>query len=152
MSMRIKPAMLGIALLLACVRPAWAQSKPHLAATPKTSVDAEIEKNCKLRRGCLWNRKYADLQAHQTSSKPYANVAGPVAGDQSLDDGKLGGSPYDPNSTSNPYGPNGSPYAADSTNNPYGAGSPYRIDSPNNPYGAGSPYRSDSPNNTPGDD
>jgi hypothetical protein len=37
----------------------------------------------------------------------------------------LSANPYDPNSTSNPYGRYGSPYSADSINNPYGAGNPY---------------------------
>ena len=33
--------------------------------------------------------------------------------------------PYDPDSTSNPYGRYGSKYSPDSINNPYGAGNPY---------------------------
>lgn len=50
--------------------------------------------------------------------------------------GHLGGSPYDPNSTNNPYGKYGSPYSKDSINNPYGKyGSPYSMQSPNDPYG-----------------
>jgi len=36
--------------------------------------------------------------------------------------GNLNSNPYDPNSTSNPYGKYGSPYSPDSINNPYGAG------------------------------
>jgi len=51
--------------------------------------------------------------------------------------GKLSTNPYDPDSTSNPYGRYGSKYSPDSINNPYGAGSPYKVDSPNNPYGEG---------------
>lgn len=51
--------------------------------------------------------------------------------------GNLSSNPYNPNSTSNPYGKYGSPYSPDSINNPYGAGSPFRLDSPNNPYGSG---------------
>ena len=51
--------------------------------------------------------------------------------------GKLSTNPYDPDSTSNPYGRYGSPFSQDSINNPYGAGSPYRPDSPTNPYGRG---------------
>ena len=55
--------------------------------------------------------------------------------------GQLGGSPYDQNSTSNPYGRYGSPYSMDSINNPYGRyGSPYSMESPNDPYGR-SQYR-----------
>ena len=43
--------------------------------------------------------------------------------------------PFDPNSTSNPYGRYGSPLSPDSMNSPYGRyGSPYSPDSPNNPY------------------
>ena len=51
--------------------------------------------------------------------------------------GRLSSNPYDPESTSNPYGRYGSAYSAESINNPYGAGSPYRADSPTNPYGTG---------------
>lgn len=51
--------------------------------------------------------------------------------------GKLSANPFDPDSTSNPYGRYGSPLSPDSLNNPYGAGSPFRPDSPKNPYGQG---------------
>jgi hypothetical protein len=51
--------------------------------------------------------------------------------------GKLSANPYDPDSTSNPYGRFGSPYSQDSIKNPYGAGSPYSPSSPTNPYGRG---------------
>ena len=63
-------------------------------------------------------------------------VAG--AGEKYL--GDLGGNPYNPNSTSNPYGRYGSPYSPDSINNPYGQyGSPYSNQSPNNPYATSPP-------------
>jgi hypothetical protein len=49
--------------------------------------------------------------------------------------GNLSSNPYDPNSTSNPYGRYGSPYSSDSINNPYGRyGSRYSDESANNPY------------------
>ena len=52
--------------------------------------------------------------------------------------GNLSSNPYDPNSTSNPYGQYGSPYSDKSINNPYGTyGSPYSSQSPNNPYSTG---------------
>lgn len=52
--------------------------------------------------------------------------------------GNLSNNPYDPNSTSNPYGQYGSRYSPDSINNPYGVyGSKYSPLSPNNPYGQG---------------
>ncbi len=52
--------------------------------------------------------------------------------------GRLSANPYDPDSTSNPYGQYGSPYSSDSINNPYGTyGSPYSLQSPNNPYAIG---------------
>lgn len=51
--------------------------------------------------------------------------------------GNLSANPYDPESTSNPFGRYGSPYSSDSINNRFGAGSPYSIDSPTNPYGRG---------------
>ena len=54
--------------------------------------------------------------------------------------GNLSANPYDPNSTSNPYGQYGSQYSADSINNPYGQyGSPYSNDSANNPYATNPP-------------
>jgi hypothetical protein len=51
--------------------------------------------------------------------------------------GELSANPYDPDSTSNPYGRYGSPFSPDSIKNPYGAGSPYSPSSPTNPYGHG---------------
>jgi len=54
--------------------------------------------------------------------------------------GQLGGSKYDQNSTSNPYGRYGSKYSPDSINNPYGRyGSKYSNESPNNPYATQQP-------------
>lgn len=54
--------------------------------------------------------------------------------------GDLSANPYDPNSTSNPYGRYGSEYSDDSINNPYGRyGSPYSNDSANNPYATNPP-------------
>lgn len=54
--------------------------------------------------------------------------------------GNLSSNPYDPNSTSNPYGRYGSEYSPDSVNNPYGKyGSPYSPDSANNPYATNPP-------------
>jgi hypothetical protein len=54
--------------------------------------------------------------------------------------GTLGGNPYDPNSTSNPYGQYGNVYSPDSINNPYGEhGSAYSNSSPNNPYATNAP-------------
>ena len=51
--------------------------------------------------------------------------------------GELSSNPYDPDSTSNPYGRYGSPFSPDSINNPFGAGSPYNPSSPTNPYDRG---------------
>ncbi|MBH0206156.1 MAG: hypothetical protein HP498_10160 [Nitrospira sp.] len=51
--------------------------------------------------------------------------------------GKLRVNPYDPDSTSNPYGRYSSPYSPDSIKNPYGAGNLYSPNSPTNPYGRG---------------
>ena len=54
--------------------------------------------------------------------------------------GQLGGSQYDADSTSNPYGRYGSQYSPDSINNPYGRyGSKYSNESPNNPYATQQP-------------
>ena len=53
--------------------------------------------------------------------------------------GNLSANPYDPDSTSNPYGA-GSPYDPNSINNPYGKyGSPYSNQSANNPYATDAP-------------
>lgn len=58
--------------------------------------------------------------------------------------GQMGGSPYDPESTSNPYGQYGSRYSPDSINNPYGQyGSQYSPDSPSNPYASPDRYDPD---------
>lgn len=54
--------------------------------------------------------------------------------------GNLSANPYDPNSTSNPYGQYGSKYSPDSINNPHGKyGSPYSNDSATNPYATNPP-------------
>lgn len=55
--------------------------------------------------------------------------------------GKLGGNPYDPDSTSNEFGRYGSEFSPDSINNPYGEyGSEFSNKSPNNPYATQQPY------------
>ncbi|MDQ3186274.1 MAG: hypothetical protein M3Q16_07450 [Pseudomonadota bacterium] len=54
--------------------------------------------------------------------------------------GNLSANPYDPNSTSNPYGQYGSKYSPDSINNPHGKYcSPYSNDSAANPYATNPP-------------
>lgn len=54
--------------------------------------------------------------------------------------GRLSANPYDPNSTSNPYGQYGSPYSPTSVNNPYSPyGSPYSPQSATNPYASSAP-------------
>jgi hypothetical protein len=71
-----------------------------------------------------------------------ANSAPPILVDKKTGKylGNLSVNPYDPNSTSNPYGKYGSEYSADSINNPYGKyGSEYSNDSPNNPYATNPP-------------
>ena len=70
------------------------------------------------------------------------NTAPPILVDQQSGKylGNLSANPYDPNSTSNPYGKYGSEYSADSINNPYGKyGSEYSNDSPHNPYATNPP-------------
>ena len=76
-----------------------------------------------------------------------ANTAPPVLVDKQTGKhlGNLSSNPYDPNSTSNPYGKYGSKYSPDSINNPYGQyGSKYSNDSPNNPYATNPPAIMDS--------
>ena len=54
--------------------------------------------------------------------------------------GRLSSNPYDPESTSNPFGRFGSPYSPHSINNPYGKyGSPYSPYSATNPYATSAP-------------
>jgi cell division protein FtsI/penicillin-binding protein 2 len=54
--------------------------------------------------------------------------------------GTLSANPYDPNSTSNPYGRYGSKYSPDSINNRYGEyGNPYSNNSATNPYATNPP-------------
>jgi hypothetical protein len=62
--------------------------------------------------------------------------------------GNLSSNPYNPNSTSNPYGKYGSPYSPDSINNPYGKyGSPYSPHSSTNPYATDTPRLYDNQGN-----
>tara|TARA_Y100001934_G_scaffold265719_1_gene344249 strand:+ start:404 stop:718 length:315 start_codon:yes stop_codon:yes gene_type:complete len=71
-----------------------------------------------------------------------ANTAPPILVDKQTGKylGNLSSNPYDPNSTSNPYGQYGSKYSPDSINNPHGQyGSKYSNDSPNNPYATNPP-------------
>jgi len=49
--------------------------------------------------------------------------------------GEFSANPYDPDSTSNPYGRYSSPLSPDSINNPSDAGNSYRFDSLANPCG-----------------
>ena len=76
-----------------------------------------------------------------------ANTAPPILVDKQTGKylGNLSSNPYDPNSTSNPYGQYGSKYSPDSINNPHGQyGSKYSNDSPNNPYATNPPAIMDS--------
>ena len=62
--------------------------------------------------------------------------------------GQLSANPYDPDSTTNPYGRHGSEYAPDSINNPYGPyGSPYSPRSATNPYAIDAPKLYDADGN-----
>ena len=61
--------------------------------------------------------------------------------------GNYSANPYDPNSTSNPYGA-GNPYNPNSINNPYGTyGNPYSPNSATNPYSTDAPKLYDSEGN-----
>jgi hypothetical protein len=49
--------------------------------------------------------------------------------------GRLSSNPFDPESTSNPFGQHGSQFSPDSINNPFGQyGSQFSPDSVNNPF------------------
>ncbi|GAB3630269.1 hypothetical protein GCM10027419_51260 [Pandoraea terrae] len=64
--------------------------------------------------------------SNKSWTNPYATDAPRIYDNQGQYHGRLSTNPYDPDSTSNPYGRYGSPYSPDSINNPYGAGNPYR--------------------------
>jgi hypothetical protein len=75
--------------------------------------------------------------SNQSTTNPFATDAPRLYDQQGNYRGKLSANPYDPDSTSNPYGRYGSPFSPDSIKNPYGAGNPYSPSSPTNPYGRG---------------
>ncbi len=80
---------------------------------------------------------YGSPFSNQSATNPFATDAPRLYDQQGNYRGKLSANPYDPDSTSNPYGRYGSRFSPDSINNPYGAGSLYRSDSLTNPYGRG---------------
>ena len=73
----------------------------------------------------------------ELSANPFATDAPRLYDQQGNYRGKLSANPYDPDSTTNPYGRYGSPFSPDSIKNPFGAGNPYSPSSPTNPYGRG---------------
>lgn len=83
------------------------------------------------------DRPYGSPFSNQSARNPFATDEPRLYDQQGNYRGKLSANPYDPDSTSNPYGRYGSPFSPDSINHPYSAGSPYRSDSPTNPYGRG---------------
>jgi len=75
-----------------------------------------------------------------------ALVAAAANADEYL--GQLSDNPYQPESTSNPYGTHGSEYSPDSINNPYGRyGSRYSNQGVSNPYATDAPRLYDSQGN-----
>ncbi|HPF48026.1 MAG TPA: hypothetical protein PK690_14245, partial [Emcibacteraceae bacterium] len=70
---------------------------------------------------------------NDSANNPYATNAPKLYDQQGNYRGRLSSNPFDPDSTSNPYGRYGNPYSPDSINNPYGAGNP------NNPVQIGPP-------------
>ena len=60
--------------------------------------------------------------SNKSAKNPYATNAPKIYDENGNYRGRLSNNPYDPDSTSNPYGRYGSPYSPDSINNPYGAG------------------------------
>jgi hypothetical protein len=75
--------------------------------------------------------------SNHSATNPFATDAPRLYDQQGNYHGKLSTNPYDPDSTSNPYGRYGNPYSPDSLNNPFGAGNPYNPSSPTNPFGRG---------------
>ena len=80
---------------------------------------------------------YGNPFSNQSATNPFATDAPRLSDQQGNYRGKLSANPYDPDSTSNPYGHYGSPFSPDSIKNPYGTGNPYSPSSPTNPYGRG---------------
>jgi len=80
---------------------------------------------------------YGSPFSNQSATNPFATDAPRLYDQEGNYRGKLSTNPYDPDSTSNPYGRYGNPYSPDSINNPFGAGNPYSPSSPTNPYGHG---------------
>ena len=60
--------------------------------------------------------------SNQSATNPFATNAPRLYDQQGNYRGKLSANPYDPDSTSNPYGRYGSPFSLDSINNPSGRG------------------------------
>ena len=65
---------------------------------------------------------YGNPFSNQSATNPYATDAPKLYDQQGQYRGKLSTNPYDPDSTSNPYGRYGSPFWPDSIKNPYGRG------------------------------
>src|SRR4029077_19362772 len=82
-------------------------------------------------------RPYGSSLNHPSATNPFATDAPRLYDQQGNYRGKLSANPYDPDSTTNPYGRYGSPFSPDSIKNPFGAGNPYSPSSPTNPYGRG---------------
>jgi hypothetical protein len=80
---------------------------------------------------------YGSPFSNQSAINPFATDTPRLYDQQGNYRGKLSANPYDPDSTSNPYGRYGYRFSLDSISNPYGVGSPYRSDSPTNSYGRG---------------
>jgi hypothetical protein len=62
---------------------------------------------------------YGSPYSNQSATNPFATDAPRLYDQQGHYRGKLSANPYDPDSTSNPYG---SPFSPDSIKNPYGRG------------------------------
>ena len=69
--------------------------------------------------------QYGSPYSNKSWTNPYATEAPRLFDGNGSYRGRLSTNPYEPDSTSNPYGRYGSPYSPDSINNPYGAGNPY---------------------------
>jgi len=81
--------------------------------------------------------RYGSPHSNQSATNPFATDAPKLYDSHGNYRGRLSANPYDPDSTSNPFGRYGSRFSPDSINNHSGAGSPHDVDSPSNPYGVG---------------
>jgi hypothetical protein len=85
---------------------------------------------------------YGSPYSPYSANNPYTTQAPRIVAPNGQYLGRYSANPYDPDSTSNPYGQYGSPHSPNSINNPYGVyGSPYSPSGVRNPFSVGASSR-----------